>query len=632
MTHESLLNHHHPSRGDARASGPPSRRQARHLKPMVLAAGTCLLVVACGGGGGNSEGEAVLGPEIAGKAVAGPISGGTVTVYELDADGGSGRSLGTASTDREGGFRVVLSNAPAGAIRVVVTGGSYASLADASVTATSVTLSAVVPSVASNGLQDLAITPLTSFADKRLTALLGTATPLSAAQAQAEAAIRSVYGIPGSSLPLHRLLPNFSLSSGEAAILALLFGAFDQLAILQGRSPVEILRAIGEDWTDGLMDGRTKGGAAISFGTAAAPATLSTSGLLGAMAAYLAPSNTATIAARNGVTFGGASVSSVQRGVVAQLQATWPQEGNNSALMSGPAVGTNTINVADLRKAIAVNVLGAHPHLVFGQAYATRSSTTSDPAYVVLPLTNVGAEPLCFVNLSNLAYRTAAGTALVSNGLTYVQGSVRTMTASSIATDTCIAPGESGLVTDIRTAVGYSAVASMEFSVQATAGGSTLPQASVVPQGYSVLPVSTYQSLAVTLKNTGSGPARLGSLNHRWVLFDDAMIPLHWGFVSNVVAPQGSLAAGATGSIAQNALFYAGAGRKVLVSLDFADATGVGAQSVESCGGQATRESLDECAQAARTRRLSVQDAAASRARTRALGASASLPGTSTTD
>jgi hypothetical protein len=110
------------------------------------------------------------------------------------------------------------------------------------------------------------------------------------------------------------------------------------------------------------------------------------------------------------------------------------------------------------------------------------------------------------------------------------------------------------------------------------------------------------------------------------------MVPLHWGLANNAITPQTSLAAGATGSITQNTPIYAGTGRMLLVSVDFADASGAGAQSAKSYGGQTTRESLDECIHEARTHRHSVQDTTMSRARAAALAASATRPGESTTD
>ncbi len=600
---------------------PIGRRPAWRVKASLLAVAFCSLLTACGGGGSNPESEGIQETEISGKAMAGPLAGGTVTAYELNADGSSGRSLGAASTDSGGAFRIVLSSAPVGAVRLVVSGGSYASLANTAITATGVALSVVVPSVGSTGIQDLAITPLTSFADRRLTALMRAATPLPAALAQAEAAIRLTYGIEGGSLPLYKLLPNFSLASGDAAILALLFGAFDQLAILEGRTPAEILRAIGEDWADGQLDGKTTGGV-ISYGnTVLAPATLATAGLLGAMTAYLAPANTTTIVARNGLTLSPTTVSAVQGSVVTQLQTSWAQAGNNSALLSGAVIGTGLTGVSELRKRIAVNVVGANTSLVFGAAYATRGTTTSDSAYVVLPVTNVGAEALCFVKLTNLTYRSAAGAALVSNGLTYVQGSVRTMTVSSISTDSCLAPGESGMVTDIYTAAGYTAVASMEFSVQATVGGSVAPTASVVPQAYSVQsPSAAYQSLAISLKNVGSGSAQLG-LNHRWILFDDTMVPMHWGFASDTITPRTPLQSGATGSISESVLFYAGTGRKLLVFVDFDGATSGGPMAVDTCGAATSHESLDVCKLQTRIQRLSAQDSAPRRAQAAASAA-----------
>ena len=84
--------------------------------------------------------------------------------------------------------------------------------------------------------------------------------------------------------------------------------------------------------------------------------------------------------------------------------------GNNSALLGGVVIGSGIAAVADLRKPLAVTILGPNTtSLTVGSAYATRYDTSSDYAYIIMPVTNTGNATLCFVKIGGLTYRDATG-------------------------------------------------------------------------------------------------------------------------------------------------------------------------------------------------------------------------------
>jgi len=76
-----------------------------------------LILTGCGGGGGGEV-------TISGLASKGPISGGTVTVFALNADGSKGNQLGTATTGADGSYSVNIGSYT-GNVLVEVTGGTY---------------------------------------------------------------------------------------------------------------------------------------------------------------------------------------------------------------------------------------------------------------------------------------------------------------------------------------------------------------------------------------------------------------------------------------------------------------------------------------------------------------------------
>ena len=199
-----------------------------------------------------------------------------------------------------------------------------------------------------------------------------------------------------------------------------------------------------------------------------------------------------------------------------------------------------------------------------GTAYATRTTTILDYAYIIFPVTNIGTETLCLIELTGITYRDAGDMELLSGGLTYVQGSVG-KTPSLQFTDTCLAPGETGMVRTINNNL-YAAVAKMEFTFSTIASTISVPAAKVIPQSYTI----ASSTLTIVAKNVGTRNALVGEQNrfHSWVLLDDAMHPLTFGLTNittpSIIAPDGT-------ATISTSISYAGSGSKLLVSTNFED-------------------------------------------------------------
>jgi hypothetical protein len=247
--------------------------------------------------------------------------------------------------------------------------------------------------------------------------------------------------------------------------------------------------------------------------------------------------------------------------------------GNNSALLMGAMIGNGVTPLGDLRKPINVKVTSTDTSFTVGDVYATRPSTNTDYAYIFVPITNTSNVERCFVKLGNITYRDASDLALVSNGLSYVTGSVA-LAVSTVFTNSCLAPGEKGVAITVTANI-YSAVSTMEFTLDAPNYVLTEPVASVIPTSYSFTTATgtPANTLYVTVQNEGAGPALVGAplRFHTWILLDDAGLPLAYGLTDN--AAPGIVAAAGTATIAANATYDGPMSGNVLVYVNFEDAS-----------------------------------------------------------
>ncbi|WP_342234335.1 hypothetical protein [Ralstonia sp. OTU4908] len=171
---------------------------------LIAVASFALFLAACGGGGDGGStasnggstggtggtggtttpagtpidpytGQAATGTptaSVSGSVVNGPTAGATVTAYVVNSDGTNGTQLGATTTDASGAFSMTLSQAPAGMVRFVATGGTFTSEADSS-QQKNVALQLVAPYVTTS-LSNFVITPVTHLASTQIAYLAST--------------------------------------------------------------------------------------------------------------------------------------------------------------------------------------------------------------------------------------------------------------------------------------------------------------------------------------------------------------------------------------------------------------------------------------------------------------------------
>jgi hypothetical protein len=249
------------------------------------------VLIACGGGGGGSSTTpAVINTNASstysGVAMAGNVSGATVTVYALNADGTLGSAIGTDTTKSDGSFSVKTS-ATSPRVAIKVTGGTYTSEADTSKTAVQGGEFLSV-SFSESGETGLAVTPLTSmvmaYAMKTAATSGNIATAFNDAQTKL---VKAYFDIDATGVnPINKIVPSFTTVSGPAGRAGLALAFFEQLAINVGVAPADLYAALAADSADGQLDGKGAGGAQVKVGTKAAAVTLFTADLLTAVNAY----------------------------------------------------------------------------------------------------------------------------------------------------------------------------------------------------------------------------------------------------------------------------------------------------------------------------------------------------------
>jgi hypothetical protein len=236
-----------------------------------------------------------------------------------------------------------------------------------------------------------------------------------------------------------------------------------------------------------------------------------------------------------------------------------PGPSNNSAVLSGAAVGANTASSPELRRVIPVSATGAGFD-VGVRAYVMRREPADANVYLAVPVKNTTSALRCAIR-ATVAWQGEAGP-LPTSPVPAVVGSVgQNGTTFGSA---CLQGKASGYVVAVdATATVFDDAASVALSLTAEDQGWTTPKAAVMPTSYS----ATATSVVVNYVNSGTAAATVLGSSRYFLL--DATGPLGWRFLSQEIVPAEPLAAGQTGSIADAALTFAGQASTLQAFIDF---------------------------------------------------------------
>jgi hypothetical protein len=220
------------------------------------------------------------------------------------------------------------------------------------------------------------------------------------------------------------------------------------------------------------------------------------------------------------------------------LVAGPPPTENNSADLRGLVLGGNAFDGSTMRRMVPVTVGTALPGLQVGAAYLTRTSPTTENAYLTIAVSNTGTERPCFIQATPLLYMNGTQPLNDATHSSYVSGSVGDV-GFGISTDSCLGPGESGYFIDIQLDSGgmmfFSGTTSIDLGLASSTAG-TLPAGRLHPTGYEVGACSPMRSLRLTAVNDGSAAvevAQSGTGLSPVILLDAGALPAGWLYLQN---------------------------------------------------------------------------------------------------
>ena len=203
------------------------------------------VLAACNSGSDDptSSDDPTVGDVLSGTASKGPIAGGSITVYALDAEGKRGDVLGTTMTAADGSYSLDLGNYT-GPILVELTGGNYIDEASG----LTIDMSVLRAATHFSGNTVVSITPLTELAVRKA----GTLTETNIATAN-ELLSTMIGGIDIiGTLPANTLLPPAEDTTAEELDYGLALAAISQM--VNGQLPYDTIDATLTDISTDLVD------------------------------------------------------------------------------------------------------------------------------------------------------------------------------------------------------------------------------------------------------------------------------------------------------------------------------------------------------------------------------------------
>jgi len=193
------------------------------------------------------------------------MAASSVTVNKVDASSGANitPALATTTTDSSGNFSTAILPESTNPLRITVSGGSYSSEMNGGTISAPSAVSILLSSGNSN-VSGISVNPLSTFVDSRTAGLLAAGgTNFSTALGNATTQIENTYGLstdPGT------LTPSYTTTGTNAANLGLILGAIiNEDQYMCPATPGGLVTALASDIADGVFDGKTTGGSAVSY-------------------------------------------------------------------------------------------------------------------------------------------------------------------------------------------------------------------------------------------------------------------------------------------------------------------------------------------------------------------------------
>lgn len=259
-----------------------------------------VVIAGCGSSGGDKE-QSVNGL-ITGSAIKGPVANADISAFSIGMDGMKGDLIGSAHTDNEGNFSIMVGD-HSGPVFLEMSGGHYMDEATGTMMNVSQedTMTSVIPSFSSGEMMDeVHITPLTSMAQVMAQNMPDGMTGENITRAHNAV---GMYFDVSDILHTHPMNPlnndAGTVSDQDMVHYGMALAAISSYAQTMGIDTCVVVTSFMNDVSDGQMDGMIEGsGIMMRGGGMMMPANAGTVGLADAMEEFIhSPMN------RSGVTF-----------------------------------------------------------------------------------------------------------------------------------------------------------------------------------------------------------------------------------------------------------------------------------------------------------------------------------------
>ena len=210
---------------------------------------------------------------------------------------------------------------------------------------------------------------------------------------------------------------------------------------------------------------------------------------------------------------------------------------DNSADLRGPALGDVPFAASTLRRAVPVKVGTTIAGLQIGQAYLTRSSSTSEAVDLTIPVTNAGTDYPCFIKATTFHYLSTTGAILnVPTDSNYLSGSVGDL-GGGIYSHTCLGPGETGYFINGQDTPGmpyFSGTTTIEVDLSFAPG--MAPGGHLTPKQYDLGTCAGIRTVRVAAVNDGTSTITVAPHGLGFgpaVLLDADGLPAGWIYLED---------------------------------------------------------------------------------------------------
>jgi hypothetical protein len=248
-----------------------------------------------------------------------------------------------------------------------------------------------------------------------------------------------------------------------------------------------------------------------------------------------------------------------------------PIDEENCAVLQGPELGSQECPQEESRRPLDLVLEKPSSDFELGVPYLMLTKCDAESFWLIFQLRNTSGAPACFVKVHDVTLEDPSGVEIVPPEDAYVDGRLRLL-SPSVATATCLAPGDTGFIATIALEGGADVKTVRIQRIEAGKEFGDPPQFLIRPTGHSVTRGPMDLDVLVAVENQGTAPGWVGEASPFVMLAPDSS-PLFAGFLWRDGDWDGRLEPGAEGAIRSNALYYPGSAALLWVSLD-AEPTG----------------------------------------------------------